>query len=1668
MPILPKKLLLFVVLLINLKGFTQPVANFTANHTQGCAPLLVQFTNTSTNNPINYLWDFGNGNTSTLQNPSASFVLPGKYTIKLKVGNSSGFNTKTVVDYITVYPLPNAGFGAIKTSGCAPLAVAFYDSSTTVSSNIVAWSWDFGDGHVSNLKSPVNVYTNSGSYHVSLMVTDANGCKKSLIRNNYISVQTKPEVDFTANPYFACTIPFTTQFNSVVTPTGSYTYKWDFGNSTQSTQKNPTANYASYGSYAVKLNVITTGQCTVTVVRPAFIKVLNLVPNFVITGTPDLCEPGKVSVFNTTNFDTFGISYEWYLNDALVSTFKHPILNNLSAGTYKLELKVKIGNCMVNVVKPSFFSVQPSSKSNFDANRLMFCKTPATVNFRDSSSNAVSWKWNFGNGNTSTQRNPSHTYNQMGDYTITLITTSNNGCKDTLERLLYIKVRPAQLIPLIQPKKGCVPLSVQFSMLDTNSLPFTNYNWTFGKNGAGATTKNAGYTYNDTGIYIVTLNATTSEGCSFSMKDSVKVGMPVTIDFNAVKRVYCYNEQPVVFTKTVTPNLPNLQYFWYVGDTGKISSQIGNQVSFKDTGTFDIGLTADHNGCISDTMKLKYIRILGPIAKFKTNLTTCSKSFVSFINGTIGGNKFIWNFGDGKTQQGRNVGHDYDSSGVYLVTLLAIDTITGCSSSYSQSVSIETGIKPSFSMSAKVGCMPLTVKLTNTTQPASDFVYCEFIIGGSTLIGNTVSALLYNPGKYSATMVIRDKNNCTYSITKVDSITVSGADVKFASTSNFGCIPMLLEVKDSTDSDLPIYRRIWYWGTGDSTAYNNKDSVYSRYFYQKAPPYQNLGFTLRLVVEDSMGCRFSVNRKLFISKPVPQFSFKQKKSCLFDTLEFSPIADDLIGLTPMKYMWEIDNESSNSRIFQKVVFGNTKSVVKLKAIDVYGCVDSIVKQIEVFAGPPTADFDANPKRINCPGPPIYFVDNSVAGSTPIQKWQWEFGDGGQSTLQNPTRLYLLPGTYSVDLFITDSLGCTAFKSIPDMVVIGGPSGNFSFNPNMGCAPLEVDFTASASNVIKFEWDMGDGTIDTNSNTKHTYTRSGQYIPNLTLTDSSGCKIGLPPLDTIDVFPNPVVDFIASKKKACLDASIELTSAITHTIPIQSYKWDIDGRIYNSVGPHTYLCTRVGNIPVMLKVVDEEGCIGQKQDSVAISVFSDTIAPSPPNAHRASVETDESVSFTYKENSELDFDYYLIQYNWNGSVFNNVRKVTEAKDTLQIFENLSTRFYTYSYQMQAIDVCNNRSEPSALHTTIELKAVGVTNAVQLSWTPYVGWDSVSNYSILKLNEQLNIFEKIGMVDGKQLAYTDSMVYCHKLAYYKVMANIGSLVSYSDTAAAIPLFVATTPHTRTVRATVENNKDVLVQWFKRNHTFKYKFIIEKRSADPNRIFKRIVLDQTDTFFYDKNVDVQKYAYEYFVYIEDDCGGIGEPSNMARTMVLNLHVEKNDKLVEDPVLSWSTYKDWASGIERYELYFRNDSLGIDELIATKKPGDTLAVKHSYLSYNQDDYCYQVVAYQKDSNWVESWSNVACMTTEPRLYAPNAFTCNGDKLNDGFLLQGAFIKSFEMRIFNRWGEMIYETFDMKAAWDGTYNGAPAPSDVYVFIATGYGRKGKVKTLKGNVTLLR
>ncbi len=1645
----------------------QVIANFSANKLSGCVPLQVVFTNLSTGNPTNYLWDFGNSNNSTLTNPSANYVVAGTYTVSLTVSNGLGSNTKTITNYITVYPLPIVNFDAVKRIGCTPFNVQFRDSSNSTPYPITKWSWDFGNGSISTLRHPVNTYTLAGLYKVSLQATDLNGCSNTQIKNNYIQAVTAPLADFSASSNFACTVPFIPTFTSSVNPSGTYSYLWDFGNGGTGVGASTNGTYNQEGIFTVKLKV-NSPQCTVEVVKPSFVKVFKITPDFQIAGTPDLCEPGKLIINNTTTFDTVGMVYDWKLNGISVGNFKNLTLNDLKAGTYSVSLTVSIGTCTATTVKNAFFTVLPSSKSNFDAVRRKYCKVPETVQFRDSSTNAVSWLWNFGNGQTSTSRHPTHQYNNFGDYTITLITTSSNGCKDTMVREDYIQLQKPLIKPNGSPDKGCIPLKVDFSVSDTNNIGLGNFQWTLSNGNVPATGATPSYIYTTVGTYVVDVTATNSEGCIAKGKDTIRAGTPITVDFSSPKKLYCRNELPVTMSVNTNPNVSPNSFNWVITDS--LSKQNGKILDFRDTGWKHMTIAVDYLGCVTTLHKDSVLRVVGPEADFEAQFNSCSKSVVTFRNRSLPSyNKFIWEFGNGKKDSSSlNPTHIFDSAGTYSVKLTMIDTLLGCTSSYSRIVIVPKDFTPSFRIEPKTGCAPFSATITNTSVPFSEVVSSQFVVGSQLLTGNVVNALIGNPGKYSVTMLITDKKGCTHTLTKTDSIQAYGASVIPIIEPMFGCSPMLVNVKDSSKLEGIAMRRIWYWGNGDSTVYTHNDSIYSRNLYVKGPVIQNDGYTIKLVIEDNFGCRHFTTRKLFIAKPTPSFVTKQIKTCNLDSFIFTPPADNLLGLTPLKFQWTIFGNTQQTKIGRTLLFGDTLLPVQLKITDVYGCSDSIEIPVKVLTGPPKPDFDATPKIINCPGPPVYFMDFSTPGSSPIAKWRWEFGDGGISDLPEPSRIYLLPGSYSVKLTLTDSLGCIGEKTIPDLVVIGGPKTVYSITPKVGCAPLEVSFTASGTNVAKYEWDLADGTKDTFPNLKYTYTRAGIYVPNLSLVDSSGCKVGMPPKDTLQVFANPIVDFSVSKRVNCLGNEVKLRSLVQPDTGIVLYAWMLDNTSIIGKGPHDYFCNRVGNIPVSLLAIDNKGCSGFKTDSFAILVFKDSIPPPRPAAYRATVNTDEVVQFDLKPTQVPDLDYYEVWYNYISGSPTQMRSVNNPNDTIQLFNNLNTLQYTYSYQLKAVDACKNISEASNTHTSIELKAKGLVNSVALQWTPYQGWDSVWNYSIFKLNEQNGVFEKIGSTLGNTNTFIDTQVFCHKVIRYKVRGEFDKVISWSDSAAAIPLFEPNTPQTRAVRATVRNNNSILVQWWKRKHNYNFEYQLTRTSNDPIQTNKVFWISNKDSFYIDKAVDVQRFSYAYVIRLKDECGGLGEPSNLAQNIVLNLKVEKNDKLSENPVLSWAPYQEWASGVERYELYFINDSLGADQLIATRFPTDSLQAIHDYINFDQDDYCYYVKAYQKDSNWVESYSNLNCMDTEPRLFAPNAFTVNYDNLNENFTVSGVFVKEFELDIFDRWGNLMFHSTDINQGWDGKFEGQDAKSDVYVFIAKAWGRKGKFASLKGNVTLLR
>ena len=165
---------------------TNPVANFTSNVISGKVPLNVLFTDTSKGSPTAWKWTFGDGKTSTIQNPTHKYSKAGSYTVSLTATNAAGSNTITKMDYIKVIEKPVADFTSNVTSGKVPLTIAFTDKSKGTPTS---WTWNFGDGASSTEQNPKHQYLQEGKYKVTLTVTNAAG-SNTTAKTDYIKLTT--------------------------------------------------------------------------------------------------------------------------------------------------------------------------------------------------------------------------------------------------------------------------------------------------------------------------------------------------------------------------------------------------------------------------------------------------------------------------------------------------------------------------------------------------------------------------------------------------------------------------------------------------------------------------------------------------------------------------------------------------------------------------------------------------------------------------------------------------------------------------------------------------------------------------------------------------------------------------------------------------------------------------------------------------------------------------------------------------------------------------------------------------------------------------------------------------------------------------------------------------------------------------------------------------------------------------------------------------------------------------------------------------------------------------------------------------------------------------------------------------------------------------------------
>jgi gliding motility-associated-like protein len=1271
-----RPLILFAFTLSSLAVKAQVTAQFNATPTSGCSPLVVRFTDQSIGNPTQWRWDLGNGTISFLQHPAATYFSPGKYTIKLVARNASGEDSVTKVEYIEVFAKPTIDFTASNTSGCYPLAVNFTDLSNPGSGTITSWLWDFGDGTTSTLQNPSHIYNSARNFNVTLQVRNSSGCVSTLTKTSLIQINTGALAQFTNENPQTCKAPVTINFQNQSTGTGAVTYAWDFGDGATSTLINPSHTYSANGNYTIKLIVTNGNGCADTLIKENAVAVGSVDASF--TTPQAMCQGSNIQFTNTSV--PVPASVIWYYGDGNTSTQINGSHTYTSAGNYVVKVVANFGACTDSAIRNITILAKPVAA--FASSDTADCKAPFTVNFTDESTNATGYTWYFGDGNTSTQQNPSHTYNNTGRFTVKLVVTNANGCSDSVIKTNHIVIARPQATIANVPDSGCIPFSKTFSASLNITDPVTSYMWNFG-DGNTSTDASPTHLFSLAGTYNISLVVVTASGCTNTtiVTGGVVTNSKPTVNFSANPLSACA-KNPITFTNLSTGG--GTRWLWEFGDSTR--SVLQNPVhQYQDTGRFDVKLKVWNGGCMDSLLIRDYITINPPIARFNVNIT-CRKPFERmFIDMSIGAEEWHWDFGDGNTSNVQSPAHTYAAPGSYMVTLRVVNNTFGCDYTTTRQVQIINS-RAQFSTPDTTVCKGDNVIFT-TGLNLADINSLNWNFGDGTPsinsdLGSTIRDHVFTrTGQFTVRLYLNDKNGCADTMIKTRYITVSGPTAKFAPANGGACLNATVIFNDSTTGTHPIQQWNWQYGDGTSEVLTTPPFMHS---YTTAGSY-----LVKLKVTDTEGCTdsTSLSTALTISSPTANFSTIDTFSCPDRPVRFvnQSAGNNLI------YRWDFgDNTTSSAANPAHTYTSDGIYTVKLVISDPFGCSDSVTKTDYITIISPVALFNLSDSASNCPPLIVNFTDQS-ANALSIR---WDFGDSTYSTDANPTHFYNYPGIYFAKLTVTGRGGCTT--TYQRRISIKGPEGSFTYNPLIGCNPVTVNFSASTNGRNSFVWDFNDGTTIATSDSivSHTYTYPGRYVPKMILIDQSGCQVPIIGNDSITV--SSITNHFTFNNKLLCDSGIVSfidSCVITAGDAIASYHWNFgDGNTFNGQNPaHVYAQT--GIFYPELITLSQAGCTDTLRSAIPVKIVAS------PRVNILSTGNGCS-PLTATFNSQLIVpDTSVIRWQWD---FANGNTSTSANPTAQQYSNAGT--YTIILTGTNSSGCSDSAS-----STIESYAIPVVSA-----------------------------------------------------------------------------------------------------------------------------------------------------------------------------------------------------------------------------------------------------------------------------------------------------------------------------------------------------------------------
>ncbi len=1072
-----------------------PSVTLTATPSPVCAGEQVQFNETTTSGANYFQWDFGTGSGfewTSAGDQARTYNTPGQYTIRYtaSIQGATAGCADTAAVVVDVLPSPTAQFTVDQDAACDQLTVAF----TNTSVNGISYVWDFGDGTGSTDQDPPpHFYGTYGSYTVTLHVENSQGCED--LATHVVNVYQPPPVQIGAQNVCEGVVA---QFADLtVTEPGNpiIAWAWDFGDGNTDTIQSPQHLYAGSGGYTVTL-VATTPYCSGTGTLPV---VVEAKPQASFTPSDDLgCSPHTV-VFNNTSVG--GVNSIWTFGDGGASNDTDPTHTYINMGTQdsvytaQLIMTTTFG-CADTASAP--ITVAPGVMALYSHNAIPGC-APLDVDFTNTSTGADSYLWDFGDGLTSTATNPSHTFVNttllLQIRQVSLIAYSAAGCVDTLTQQILVYPTP-DFTFVAQPDSGCSPHTVTLPSV----VGAVTYQWDFGDGSTGSGPSPTHIFFNNTTsdvVYPITLIASNAFGCTDTTYDAVTVFPVPTAQFTTAPTSGCH---PLTATLTNTSSGAT-QMSWTYGDGASSDTTVTNHEHtwFNYAGataiTYPIALTVQNEaGCTSTASS--QVQVFPQVtAAFVADSAGCAPLAVDFANVSSGATTYSWSFGDGQPSSATSPTHTYMNQGLADATFnvqLTATSAFGCSDTASFAILVHPQPIAQFIPNTQAGCQPLPVSFQDLSIGAAtldwDFDDGSTLTAAPGSTSHTYVNATTDPIFFDPRLVARTVHGCTDTATT--QIQVYPAITASFNVDTLSCSPFVVDLENTTTGGAS-----YQWNMGDGTILVGTEPAYT---------YVNNTTTdqvrvITLTATSAYGCVSTVAHQVTVY-PVPVAAFQATPN----TQQF-PNADVLVlnnsSPGPWSHAWSFgDGGTANSASPGSHTYTTWGTFEIMLVVSGTYCADTTIQTITITPPEPSASFLG--QGSGCAPLAVPFTNTSLLGST----FQWDFGDGGTSTADNPTYIYNVPGVYTVTLTATGIGGGTnSMTKVDSVVVHPRAQAFFVLQPTEVAVPSQPVFAYNlSSNASLYTWDFGDGTSSAELNPVHYYQQAGLYDVMLIANNQWNC------------------------------------------------------------------------------------------------------------------------------------------------------------------------------------------------------------------------------------------------------------------------------------------------------------------------------------------------------------------------------------------------------------------------------------------------------------------------------------------------------------------------------------------------------------------------------------